>query len=41
MTPTRAMLIDARTGRELRRYRRRFLGTPVFGDRAFPPTADG
>jgi hypothetical protein len=42
MWPTRATLIDARTGRELRRYRPgRPIGTPVFGDRSFPPTADG
>jgi hypothetical protein len=41
MTPRRATLIDARTGRELRRYQRPLLGTPVFGDRSFPPTADG
>jgi hypothetical protein len=41
MTPRRATLIDARTGRELRRYHRRLLGTPVFGDRPFPPTAAG
>jgi hypothetical protein len=40
MTPKRTTLIDARTGRQLRRYRR-LLGTPVFGDRSFPPTADG
>jgi hypothetical protein len=41
MTPRRATLIDARTGRELRRYRRLRFGTPVVGDRFFPPTADG
>jgi hypothetical protein len=40
--PRRATLIDARTGRELRRFRhRRPFGTAVFGDRPFPPTADG
>jgi hypothetical protein len=41
MTPRRATLIDPRTGRELRSYRRLFGGTPVVGDRSFPPTADG
>jgi hypothetical protein len=41
MTSKRTRLIDARTGRELRRYHRRFLGTPVSGDRPFPPTAAG
>jgi hypothetical protein len=41
MTPRRRTLIDARTGRELRRYHRRLFGTPVFGDRPFPPTAAG
>jgi hypothetical protein len=42
MWPRRAALVDPRTGRELRRYPpRRMIGTPVFGDRSFPPTADG
>jgi hypothetical protein len=42
MTPRRTTLIDAHTGRQLRRYQpRRIIGTPVFGDRSFPPTADG
>ena len=41
MTPRRTTLIDVRTGRELRRYRRLRFGTPVVGDRSFPPTADG
>jgi hypothetical protein len=41
MTPRRARLIDARTGRELRRYRRLLFGTPFVDDRVFPPTADG
>ena len=41
MSPRRATLIDPRTGRQLRRYRRLFGGTPVVGDRSFPPTADG
>jgi hypothetical protein len=42
MWPRRATLIDARTGRELRRYRhRRPFGTPVFSDRPFPPSAAG
>ena len=40
MAPKRTALIDARTGRQLRRFRR-VLGTPVFGDRSFPPTAAG
>ena len=41
ITPTQATLINSRTGRELRRYQRRLFGTTVFGDRSFPPTADG
>ena len=41
MMPKRATQIDARTGRELRRYPRLRFGTPVGGDRIFPPTADG
>ena len=35
MTPRRTTLIDVRTGRELRRYRRLRSGTPVVGDRSF------
>jgi hypothetical protein len=41
MRSRRTTLINPRTGRELRRYRRLFGGTPVVGDRFFPPTADG
>jgi hypothetical protein len=38
--PRTIALIDARTGRELRRFRR-LQASPLFGEQSFPPTAAG